>query len=66
MEGVQKKDPALEMKELLERVDRICQKAPHLDRDIVRHTLILLAEPPIERLRRSLRRGHGISQLPRT
>ena len=59
-------DPqAKAMIHLLERVDVICSKKPQLDRDIVRHTLILLAEPPIERLRRSLRRGRGATQSAR-
>lgn len=42
---------------LLAKVDRICTLYPDADRDTVRHTLLLLQEPPIERLRRALRRG---------
>jgi hypothetical protein len=42
-----------------DRVDFIMALHPQADRDTVRHTLILLDEPPIERLRRSLRRGRA-------
>ncbi len=42
---------------LLETVDRIAGSDPSLDRDNVRHTLLLLEEKPIERLRRSLLRA---------
>jgi len=42
---------------LLETVDRIAASDPSLDRDNVRHTLLLLEEKPIERLRRSLLRA---------
>jgi transcriptional regulator with XRE-family HTH domain len=42
---------------LLEEADRIAGSDPSLDRDNVRHTLLLLEEKPIERLRRSLIRA---------
>lgn len=42
---------------LWEEVEAVRERAPEVDTDNVRHTLILLQEPPIERLRRSLRRG---------
>jgi AcrR family transcriptional regulator len=42
---------------LLEATDRIVAHDPSLDRDNVRHTLLLLEEKPIERLRRSLLRA---------
>ena len=42
---------------LWEEVESVRDRAPAVDPDNVRHTLILLQEPPIERLRRSLRRG---------
>ncbi|MFO7767979.1 MAG: hypothetical protein R6W82_03350 [bacterium] len=42
---------------LWEEVETVRDRAPEVDTDNVRHTLILLKEPPIERLRRSLRRG---------
>lgn len=41
-------------------VDRIAQQHRGIDRDNVRHTLILLDERPISRLRRALRRGRRI------
>ena len=44
---------------LAEHVDEIARAHPECDRDTIRHTLILLDEKPIERLRRALRRaGH--------
>lgn len=45
------------MKLLLNKVDAIAGKNKNMDRDNIRHTLLLLREPPIERLRRALTRG---------
>jgi transcriptional regulator with XRE-family HTH domain len=45
------------MKLLLNKVDDIARKYKKVDRDNIRHTLLLLREPPIERLRRALIRG---------
>ncbi len=45
------------MKLLLNQVDDIARKYKKVDRDNIRHTLLLLSEPPIERLRRALTRG---------
>ena len=42
---------------LLETADRIVARDPSMDRDNVRHTLLLLEEKPIDRLRRSLLRA---------
>jgi AcrR family transcriptional regulator len=42
---------------LLEAADRIAGSDPSMDRDNVRHTLLLLEEKPIERLQRSLLRA---------
>jgi len=42
---------------LLEAADRIAGSDPSMDQDNVRHTLLLLEEKPIERLRRSLLRA---------
>ncbi|MBE3109466.1 MAG: hypothetical protein IMZ46_02970 [Acidobacteria bacterium] len=42
---------------LLEEADRIVESDPSMDRDNVRHTLLLLEEKPIERLQRSLIRA---------
>ena len=43
--------------ELRKRLDYILSIHPQADRENVWHTLLLLDEEPIERLRRSLRRG---------
>ncbi len=45
------------------RVERILAAHPHADRDNVRHTLILLEQPPWERLQRSLIRGRASAIL---
>ncbi|MEK6776901.1 MAG: helix-turn-helix domain-containing protein [bacterium] len=45
------------MKLLLNKVDNIAKKYKKIDRDNIRHTLLLLQDPPIERLRRALIRG---------
>ena len=42
---------------LLEELEWISALNHHADRDNIRHTLLLLDEPPIERLRRALTRG---------
>ena len=44
---------------LLKKVDEIVAENPGIDRDTVRHTLLLLQEKPIERLRRALVRGQA-------
>jgi hypothetical protein len=41
------------------RVGKILAASPHADSDNVRHTLILLEQPPLERLQRSLIRGRA-------
>jgi hypothetical protein len=41
------------------RVGRVLAEHPHADPDNVRHTLILLEQPPLERLQRSLIRGRA-------
>ncbi len=40
-------------------VDRIVRRYPDVDPDNVRHTLILLREKPVDRLRRALIRAQG-------
>jgi len=45
---------------LLEELERISSRNRHADRDNIRHTLLLLQEPPIERLRRALTRGRKL------
>ena len=42
---------------LLRRVETVIDREPSADPEDVRHTLVLLEEAPIERLRRALRRG---------
>lgn len=49
--------PGQQLKKLIGECDRICRERDGLDPDNVRHTLILLQETPVERLRRALRRG---------
>ena len=44
---------------LLARVERVLAAHPDADPDNVRHTLILLEQPPLERLQRSLIRGRA-------
>ena len=41
------------------RVEKILAAHPAADRDNVRHTLILLEQPPLERLQKSLIRGRA-------
>jgi hypothetical protein len=41
------------------RVGKVLAANPHADPDNVRHTLILLEQPPLERLQRSLIRGRA-------
>jgi hypothetical protein len=42
---------------LLEELEWISARNHHSDRDKIRHTLLLVEEPPRERLRRALTRG---------
>lgn len=42
------------------RVGKVLAVHPHADPDNVRHTLILLEQPPLERLQRSLIRGRAV------
>jgi hypothetical protein len=44
---------------LSKRVEEIVAAHPDADRDNIRHTLILLEKPPMERLQRSLIRGRA-------
>ncbi len=44
---------------LTARVEKVLAANPDADRDNVRHTLILLEQPPLERLQRSLIRGRA-------
>jgi transcriptional regulator with XRE-family HTH domain len=51
---------AAKANEMAIEVDRIVRQHRSVDRDNVRHTLLLLDEEPISRLRRALRRGRRI------
>jgi len=52
--------PTERMKSLATESERISKRNPGVDRDNIRHTLLLLNEKPVERLRRALRRGRFI------
>ena len=47
---------------LMESVHAVLAEHPEADADNVRHTLILLEQPPLERLRKSLTRGRALAQ----
>ena len=47
---------------LMKSVRAVLAVCPEADPDNVRHTLILLEQPPLERLRRSLTRGRALAQ----
>jgi transcriptional regulator with XRE-family HTH domain len=47
-------------RELAETVERVLREAPEANRDNVWHTLLLLSEAPVSRLKRSLLRGRRI------
>lgn len=46
-------------RQLTARVEKILAAHPTADPDNIRHTLILLEQPPLERLQRSLIRGRA-------
>ncbi len=48
------------IKRLIKRMNAIVRRKPNLDRDNVWHTLLLLSERPVVRLRRGLTRGRKI------
>ncbi len=52
--------PVERMKSLAAESERISRRHPGVDRDNIRHTLLLLDEKPAERLRRALRRGRFV------
>lgn len=51
------------VRRLSARVGKVLAVHPHADPDNVRHTLILLEQPPLERLQRSLTRGRATAIL---
>jgi hypothetical protein len=52
--------PVEQMKSLAAESECISRRYPGVDRDNIRHTLLLLNEKPVERLRRALRRGRFV------
>ncbi len=52
--------PAQRVRELLREAARIAGRHPDADPDNVRHTLLLLDEEPVDRLRRALQRAQPI------
>ena len=53
--------PVEQMNSLMAETNRIVQRQNNVDRDTVRHTLLLLKEDPWDRLRRALRRGRSFN-----
>jgi len=53
--------PTERMNSLVAETKRIVEKYGDVDRDNVRHTLILLEDNPIDRLRRALQRGRSFN-----
>jgi len=51
------------IRQIMNLTEKILKKFPKLDRENVRHTLLLLHEVPIERLKRGLRRGQKFNLL---
>jgi hypothetical protein len=47
---------------LMKSVRAVLARRPEADPDNVRHTLLLLEYPPLERLRKSLTRGRALAQ----
>ena len=52
--------PGAHARLMLRRLERILSAHPEADRENVWHTLLLLDEPPIERLERGLSRGRAL------
>jgi len=52
--------PTVRARLLLRRLERILAKHPAADRDNVWHTLLLLEEPPVDRMERGLVRGRAL------
>jgi len=61
LSAVLEEPSALELRTraLLERAQRVLSRNPSASFENVWHTLVLLEEPPIDRLRRSLLRGRA-------
>ena len=52
--------PVERMKSVIAESERISKRHPGIDRDTIRHTLLLLSEKPVERLKSALRRGRFV------
>lgn len=52
-------------RQLQNQSERLMRRYPRADRENILHTLLLLDEPPIQRLNRSLLRGRRSSRLSR-
>jgi len=52
--------PEVRARLILRKLDRILAEHPEANRDNVLHTLLLLDEPPVERLERGLSRGRAL------
>ncbi len=52
--------PAARMRSIAAEAEQVAHRYPEVDPDNIRHTLILLSEKPVERLRRALRRGRFV------
>lgn len=53
--------PSERIRFIIAESERISKRHEDADRDNVRHTLLLMDEKPIERLRRALRRGRSFN-----
>ena len=53
--------PVERMKSVIAESEHISKRYPGIDRDTIRHTLLLLSEKPVERLRRALRRARFVN-----
>jgi len=53
--------PTARIESLIKEAQRISKTHLGLDPDNVRHTLLLLDDKPVERLRRALRRGRAVN-----
>jgi transcriptional regulator with XRE-family HTH domain len=53
--------PTERMKSVIAESERISKRYPGINRDTIRHTLLLLSEKHVERLRRALRRARFVN-----
>jgi hypothetical protein len=60
--GMREQDARRWAARLMNSVNAVLAARPEADPDNVRHTLVLLEKPPLERLKRSLVRGRASTQ----